>query len=133
MYLVSHVSILIDCVKCLILLLHIYSYVLVQKRSAEGGKQGSSIKKLKKDKVLGAAGKPVRSEGNAVSMAPRVKPELALPVMYIPNPCFIIFPFNIDINGLWMYVIDAAWALENKKPSCRSIDLNGEKFSNMKY
>ncbi|KAL6345464.1 hypothetical protein AAG906_017184 [Vitis piasezkii] len=51
------------------------------KRSAEGGKQGSSIKKLKKDKVVGAAGKTARPEANAVSMAPRVKPELALPVM----------------------------------------------------
>lgn len=52
-----------------------------KKRSAEGGKQGSSIKKLKKDKVVGAAGKTARPEANAVSMAPRVKPELALPVM----------------------------------------------------
>ncbi|RVW65264.1 Transcription initiation factor TFIID subunit 5 [Vitis vinifera] len=63
-----------------------------KKRSAEGGKQGSSIKKLKKDKVVGAAGKTARPEANAVSMAPRVKPELALPVMYFPNPCFILSP-----------------------------------------
>lgn len=88
----SHVSILIDSLKCLILLFSIYIYVLVQKRSAEGGKQGSSIKKLKKDKVVGAAGKTARPEANAVSMAPRVKPELALPVMYFPNPCFILSP-----------------------------------------
>lgn len=63
------------------LLLCIYIYVLVQKRSAEGGKQGSSIKKLKKDKVVGSAGKTVRPEANVVSMAPRVKAELTLPVM----------------------------------------------------
>ncbi|KAF8389202.1 hypothetical protein HHK36_025895 [Tetracentron sinense] len=54
-----------------------------KKRSVEGGKQGASAKKLKKDKVVGATGKGVRSETNTVSMAPRVKPELTLPVMPI--------------------------------------------------
>ncbi|KAK9279969.1 hypothetical protein L1049_013653 [Liquidambar formosana] len=49
--------------------------------SADGGKQGASIKKLKKDKVVGATGKNVRPEANAVPVAPRVKPELTLPVM----------------------------------------------------
>ncbi|OVA10083.1 WD40 repeat [Macleaya cordata] len=52
-----------------------------KKRSTEGGKQGPSVKKLKKDKVLGTTGKSIRSETNTVSMAPRVKPELTLPVM----------------------------------------------------
>lgn len=48
----------------------------------EGGKQGGSIKKVKKDKAVGAAGKPTRPETNTIAMAPRVKPELALPTMY---------------------------------------------------
>ncbi|KAA8538709.1 hypothetical protein F0562_028310 [Nyssa sinensis] len=52
-----------------------------KKRSVEGGKQGASLKKLKKDKVVGATGKSVRSEVNTTSVAPRVKPELTLPVM----------------------------------------------------
>ncbi|KAK8916869.1 hypothetical protein KSP39_PZI022521 [Platanthera zijinensis] len=52
-----------------------------QKRSAEAGKQGISSKKLKKDKVVGAIGKGVRSETSTVSFAPRVKPELTLPIM----------------------------------------------------
>ncbi|EXB86688.1 Transcription initiation factor TFIID subunit 5 [Morus notabilis] len=52
-----------------------------KKKPVEGGKQGSSIKKLKKDKAAGAAGKPTRSETTTVVMAPRVKPELALPTV----------------------------------------------------
>ncbi|XP_042482194.1 transcription initiation factor TFIID subunit 5 isoform X1 [Macadamia integrifolia] len=52
-----------------------------KKRSVDGGKQGASVKKLKKDKVVGATGKTIRSETNTVSVAPRVKPELTLPVM----------------------------------------------------
>ncbi|KAK9098256.1 hypothetical protein Syun_025301 [Stephania yunnanensis] len=51
------------------------------KRSVDGGKQGPSIKKLKKDKVVGTTGKNIRSETNVVSMAPRVKADLTLPVM----------------------------------------------------
>ncbi|KAF9616499.1 hypothetical protein IFM89_029796 [Coptis chinensis] len=51
-----------------------------KKRSGDGGKQGTSVKKLKKDKIVGTTGKSVRSETNTVSMAPRVKPELTLPV-----------------------------------------------------
>ncbi|KAK9100240.1 hypothetical protein Scep_023670 [Stephania cephalantha] len=52
-----------------------------KKRSVDGGKQGPSIKKLKKDKVVGTTGKNIRSETNVVSMAPRVKADLTLPVM----------------------------------------------------
>ncbi|KAG1363709.1 hypothetical protein COCNU_11G005360 [Cocos nucifera] len=52
-----------------------------QKRSVEGGKQGVSVKKLKKDKLVGATGKNIRSETSTVSIATRVKPELTLPVM----------------------------------------------------
>ncbi|XP_062104814.1 transcription initiation factor TFIID subunit 5-like isoform X2 [Humulus lupulus] len=52
-----------------------------KKRSAEGGKQGSSVKKLKKDKATGATGKATRPETNIVTMAPRVKPELPLPTI----------------------------------------------------
>ncbi|KAK4600620.1 hypothetical protein RGQ29_010320 [Quercus rubra] len=52
-----------------------------KKRSVEGGKQGTSTKKLKKDKAASATGKTGRSEANAVITAPRVKPELALPVI----------------------------------------------------
>ncbi|CAL5435016.1 unnamed protein product [Camellia sinensis] len=52
-----------------------------KKRAVEGGKQGASLKKLKKDKVVGATGKAVRIETNTVPAAPRVKSELTLPVM----------------------------------------------------
>ncbi|XP_057959727.1 transcription initiation factor TFIID subunit 5 [Malania oleifera] len=52
-----------------------------KKRSAEGKKEGASVKKLKKDKVVGASGKSVRPDANSVSMAPRVRPELTLPIM----------------------------------------------------
>ncbi|KAK7838687.1 transcription initiation factor tfiid subunit 5 [Quercus suber] len=52
-----------------------------KKRSIEGGKQGTSTKKLKKDKAASATGKTGRLEANAVITAPRVKPELALPVI----------------------------------------------------
>ncbi|XP_022936938.1 transcription initiation factor TFIID subunit 5 isoform X3 [Cucurbita maxima] len=52
-----------------------------KKRTTEGGKQGASIKKVKKDKTAGAPGKTLRAEANSASMAPRVKPELALPII----------------------------------------------------
>ncbi|XP_020588469.1 transcription initiation factor TFIID subunit 5 isoform X2 [Phalaenopsis equestris] len=52
-----------------------------KKRPADVGKQGASSKKLKKDKIVGAMGKGVRSETSTVSLAPRVKPELTLPIM----------------------------------------------------
>ncbi|KAJ3679177.1 hypothetical protein LUZ60_017188 [Juncus effusus] len=45
-------------------------------------KQGGNVnKKSKKDKLVGAVGKSVRSESSTVSVAPRVKPELTLPQM----------------------------------------------------
>ncbi|KAG0474278.1 hypothetical protein HPP92_013964 [Vanilla planifolia] len=53
----------------------------IKKRSADGGRQGSSSKKLKKDKVVGTVGKCARSETSIISLAPRVKAELALPTM----------------------------------------------------
>lgn len=70
-----------------------FSTIYIQKRS-DGGKQGTTPKKLKKDKVVvGATAKAHRSDSVAASGAPRVKPELALPVMYIYNNlvelCFI--------------------------------------------
>ncbi|KAH7510534.1 hypothetical protein FEM48_ZijujUnG0118600 [Ziziphus jujuba var. spinosa] len=52
-----------------------------KKRSADGGKQGASIKKLKKDKAVNVTGKTARPEANSIPTAPRVKPELALPVI----------------------------------------------------
>lgn len=52
-----------------------------KKRSVDGGKQGTSTKKSKKDKVVATTGKIARAEANNVSMAPRVKPELTLPVI----------------------------------------------------
>ncbi|KAL3566072.1 hypothetical protein D5086_031487 [Populus alba] len=52
-----------------------------KKRSIDGGKQGASIKKSKKDKAASATTKIARPEANTVSAAPRVKPELPLPVM----------------------------------------------------
>ncbi|XP_042470278.1 transcription initiation factor TFIID subunit 5 [Zingiber officinale] len=52
-----------------------------KKRSAGGGKQTAPSKKSKKDKLVAATGKNVRSETSTVAVAPRVKPELTLPVM----------------------------------------------------
>ncbi|KAG2301284.1 hypothetical protein Bca52824_029935 [Brassica carinata] len=52
-----------------------------KKRSIEIGKQGSSIKKLKKDKAGNATAKVARQETSTVLPTPRVKPELAMPVM----------------------------------------------------
>lgn len=52
-----------------------------KKRSADGGKQGASVKKSKKDKTGAAGGKTARPEASNTSPAPRVKPELSLPVM----------------------------------------------------
>ncbi|XP_073122677.1 transcription initiation factor TFIID subunit 5 isoform X1 [Henckelia pumila] len=51
-----------------------------KKKSVDGGKQASTLKKLKKDKA-GSATTKARSESTAVSGAPHVKPELALPVI----------------------------------------------------
>jgi hypothetical protein len=64
---------------------HFFNYFvlsLVQKKSSEGGKQSGPLKKLKKDKVVGATGKNNKSEASMVSAAPCVKPELTLPAMY---------------------------------------------------
>ncbi|XP_044472590.1 transcription initiation factor TFIID subunit 5-like [Mangifera indica] len=52
-----------------------------KKRSIEGGKQGTSMKKSKKDKAINATAKTSRPEANTVPVARRVKSELALPVM----------------------------------------------------
>ncbi|XP_057531482.1 transcription initiation factor TFIID subunit 5 [Amaranthus tricolor] len=52
-----------------------------KKRSVDGGKQSAPAKKSKKDKVGGVGGKAARPEPNTPSTAPRVKPELPLPVM----------------------------------------------------
>jgi transcription initiation factor TFIID subunit 5 len=50
-----------------------------------------SIKKLKKDKGVSATGKTGRPEANTVPMAPRVKPELTLPVMYFLESSIFFF------------------------------------------
>ncbi|TKY74792.1 Transcription initiation factor TFIID subunit 5 [Spatholobus suberectus] len=52
-----------------------------KKRSIEGGKQGASVKKVKKDKGGSATGKSAKPEANTMSAAPRVKPELPLPII----------------------------------------------------
>ncbi|WCJ30379.1 Transcription initiation factor TFIID subunit 5 [Euphorbia peplus] len=52
-----------------------------KKRPAEGGKQGTSVKKTKKDKAASATAKVARPDANTVSTAPRVKAELPLPVI----------------------------------------------------
>ncbi|XP_047167667.1 transcription initiation factor TFIID subunit 5 [Vigna umbellata] len=52
-----------------------------KKRSIEGGKQGGSVKKVKKDKGGSTTGKSAKPEASAVPAAPRVKPELPLPLM----------------------------------------------------
>ncbi|KAL5659777.1 hypothetical protein ACJX0J_026902, partial [Zea mays] len=49
------------------------------KRNTEGGKQNASLKKAKKDKLVGATGKNVRTETSMVFVTLRVKPELTLP------------------------------------------------------
>ena len=54
---------------------------LIQKKTLDGGKQGTSVKKMKKDKTANATAKNIRPEANAAPAAPRVKPELPLPVM----------------------------------------------------
>ncbi|XP_065016820.1 transcription initiation factor TFIID subunit 5 isoform X2 [Musa acuminata AAA Group] len=51
------------------------------KRSVDGGKQAAPVKKPKKDKLVGATGKNVRSETSTAPVAPRVKPDLTLPIM----------------------------------------------------
>lgn len=61
---------------------------IFQKKSADGGKQGGPLKKLKKDKVVGGAGKAARGEGDKSTAAPRVKPELTLPTMYVTYSFF---------------------------------------------
>ena len=63
--------------------------IILQKKSTEGGKQGGPLKKLKKDKVVGGAGKAARGEGDKSTAAPRVKPELTLPTMYVKQFFFI--------------------------------------------
>ncbi|QCE16302.1 transcription initiation factor TFIID subunit 5 [Vigna unguiculata] len=52
-----------------------------KKRSIEGGKQGGSVKKVKKDKGGSATGKSAKPEASTVPAAPRVKPELPLPLI----------------------------------------------------
>uniref|UniRef100_A0A7N0R8E8 TFIID subunit TAF5 NTD2 domain-containing protein n=1 Tax=Kalanchoe fedtschenkoi TaxID=63787 RepID=A0A7N0R8E8_KALFE len=51
-----------------------------KRKSADGGKQTQTTKKLKKDKVTSTAVKAARPETATVT-APRVKPELALPAI----------------------------------------------------
>lgn len=63
------------------LMLNFVFVSLVQKRSAEGGKQGASIKKLKKEKAASATGKTARPETNSLPAAPRVKSALTLPIV----------------------------------------------------
>ncbi|CAJ1972394.1 unnamed protein product [Sphenostylis stenocarpa] len=52
-----------------------------KKRSIDVGKQGNSVKKVKKDKVSSATGKNAKPEANTISAAPRIKPELPLPTV----------------------------------------------------
>ncbi|KAH6808281.1 TBP-associated factor 5 [Perilla frutescens var. frutescens] len=52
-----------------------------KKLSVDGDKQGTTPKKLKKDKVVGAVTNAHRPESVAASGAPHVKPGLALPVI----------------------------------------------------
>ncbi|KAH6783898.1 TBP-associated factor 5 [Perilla frutescens var. hirtella] len=54
-----------------------------KKKSVDGLKQGTAPKKMKKDKGVGATTKAHRSESVAASGAPRVKPELPLPVISV--------------------------------------------------
>ncbi|XP_027941717.1 transcription initiation factor TFIID subunit 5-like isoform X2 [Vigna unguiculata] len=52
-----------------------------KKRSIDVGKQGNSVKKVKKDKVSSATGKNAKPEASTISAAPRIKPELPLPTV----------------------------------------------------
>lgn len=82
---IFHLLFLVSC-------LQFSHYILLQKRNAEGGKQGASLnKKAKKDKLVGATGKSVRTETSMVSVAPRVKPELTLPATYVCNSFLVIY------------------------------------------
>ncbi|KAL2317983.1 hypothetical protein Fmac_031859 [Flemingia macrophylla] len=47
-----------------------------KKRSIDGGKQGSSVKKVRKDKAISATGKNAKPEVSTISAVPRIKPEL---------------------------------------------------------
>lgn len=74
-----------------------------QKKSVEGGKQGASLKKQKKDKVGVATGKSSRTEGSTVTTAPRVKPELALPAMYSSDCPLILLTKRKKENALLFF------------------------------
>ncbi|CAH9113983.1 unnamed protein product [Cuscuta europaea] len=52
-------------------------------KSVEGGRQGTSLKKLKKDKIGGPIGKVAHIDGGAASATPLVKPDLPLPAMHM--------------------------------------------------
>lgn len=58
---------------------------------------------MKKDKAINATAKTARLEANTVSTAPRVKPDLALPVVYFQEPLhFFLIIFHIQ---LWAEII----------------------------
>ncbi|KAL6960507.1 Transcription initiation factor TFIID subunit 5 [Sarracenia purpurea var. burkii] len=89
-----------------------------KKRAVEGGKQGASLKKMKKDKVVSATGKAVRAEGNTVSPAPRVKSELTLPVMYssksmVQISCFtcLFKLLSVIFPGIFVFVDNSCFVL----------------------
>ncbi|KAL5665290.1 hypothetical protein ACJX0J_025398, partial [Zea mays] len=68
------------------------------KRNTEGGKQNASLNKAKKDKLVGATGKNVRTETSMVSVTLRVKPELTLPATYVFLRwfnCFTLFSVKL--------------------------------------
>lgn len=76
----------------LVVLFHFFVFhlFLFQKRSIDGGKQGGTIRKMKRDKAGSATGKSAKPEANTISVAPRAKPELPLPVYSLMSK----FSFN---------------------------------------
>lgn len=60
---------------------------------------------MKKDKAINATAKTARLEANTVSTAPRVKPDLALPVMYFQEPLhFFLIIFHIQLWAEILYI-----------------------------
>ena len=69
-----------DLLSLVISFLIIFFY---RKETQKVESKNASLKKAKKDKLVGATGKNVRTETSMVSVTLRVKPELTLPATYV--------------------------------------------------
>ncbi|WOK92596.1 transcription initiation factor TFIID subunit 5 isoform X4 [Canna indica] len=99
-----------------------------KKRSLDGAKQSISIKKAKKDKIVGAVGKNGRSETSAASVAPRMKPELTLPVMPLEVEQAILDDLRnrVQLNSLALPSINFYTVVNTHNSlNCLTISQNG--------